>query len=37
MHGGNVPHVNVAGGADGRGYGGEGAGEEAPDGLEGFV
>lgn len=37
MHGGDIADIDVAGGADGRGHGGEGPGENAPDRFEGFV
>ena len=37
MHGGDIADIDVAGGADGGGHGGEGPGENAPDRFEGFV
>lgn len=37
MHGGDVAHIDVAGGANGWGNGGNAAGKEAPDGLQGFI
>lgn len=37
MHGGDVAHVDIAGGANAWGNGGNAAGKETPDGLQSFV